>query len=325
MNKFLIIQTAFLGDVILATPLIEKLHKFYPNCTIDFLLRKGSEELLDGHPHLNKILVWDKKQKKYKNLFQLRRQIRAEKYDVVINLQRFISTGYLTAFSKAKLRIGFSKNPFSFLYTHSIKHIIGDQNTKQHEVERNLSLIAHLTDSNFIRPKLYPGKLSSNAYLEGEYVCVAPTSVWFTKQFPAAKWVDLLNKLDTNITIVLIGSSSDHDACEDIMQATHHPRIKNLAGKLSLLETAGLIKGAKMNYVNDSAPLHLASATNAPVTAIFCSTIPEFGFGPLSDNSKIVQIKEDLYCRPCGIHGKSSCPEGHFRCAEIEIDSILQS
>ena len=75
-----------------------------------------------------------------------------------------------------------------------------------------------------------------------------------------------------------------------------------------------------MNYVNDSAPLHIASAMNAPVTVYFCSTEPSFGFGPLSDNKTIVEVKEKLNCRPCGLHGKESCPKGHFNCGlKIEI------
>jgi heptosyltransferase-2 len=77
------------------------------------------------------------------------------------------------------------------------------------------------------------------------------------------------------------------------------------------------MKYAEMNYVNDSAPMHLASAVNAPVTAYFCSTIPEFGFGPLSENSTVVQTTEKLPCRPCGLHGKRKCPEGHFKCADV--------
>jgi len=79
-----------------------------------------------------------------------------------------------------------------------------------------------------------------------------------------------------------------------------------------------------MNYVNDSAPMHLASAVNAPVTAVFCSTVPAFGFGPLSDKSFIAEKKEKLYCRPCTLHGKKSCPEQHFKCAEdIQVENVF--
>jgi heptosyltransferase-2 len=100
-------------------------------------------------------------------------------------------------------------------------------------------------------------------------------------------------------------------------------RIINLAGKLSLLESAALMKEAQMNFTNDSAPLHLASAVNAPVTVVYCSTTPDFGFGPLSDNSVIVQIQEDLSCRPCGLHGRTSCPEVHFKCAvDINLEAL---
>ena len=89
----------------------------------------------------------------------------------------------------------------------------------------------------------------------------------------------------------------------------------NLSGKLTFLQTAALMKDAKMNYVNDSAPMHIASSMNASVTAVYCSTIPEFGFGPLSDDSRIVQINKKLECRPCGLHGKKVCPKKHFDCA----------
>jgi heptosyltransferase-2 len=95
-----------------------------------------------------------------------------------------------------------------------------------------------------------------------------------------------------------------------------------MAGKLSLLESAAIMAGARMNFVNDSAPMHLASAVNAPVTAVFCSTVPAFGFGPLSDNAFIAETTIPLDCRPCGLHGYTVCPKGHFKCAEIEIHTL---
>src|ERR1700693_2134267 len=120
MQKILVIQTAFTGDVVLATALIEKLHRFFHGAHIDLLVRKGNEGLLSNHPFLHEVLVWNKKENRNKNLFRLYKKIRKEKYDKVINLQRFASTGLLTAFSGAKERIGFDKNPFSFLFTKKI-------------------------------------------------------------------------------------------------------------------------------------------------------------------------------------------------------------
>ncbi len=98
-------------------------------------------------------MIWNKKENKNKNLFRLLKKIRKEKYDKVINLQRFASTGMLTAFSGAKEKIGFDKNPLSFLFTKKIKH---DLSNKKHEVERNNELIAHFTDDSFTKPRLYP-------------------------------------------------------------------------------------------------------------------------------------------------------------------------
>ena len=101
-------------------------------------------------------------------------------------------------------------------------------------------------------------------------------------------------------------------------------KVSNLCGNLSFLQTSALISNAIMNFVNDSAPMHMASAMNAPTTAIYCSTVPEFGFGPLSDHSNIIETKEKLDCRPCGLHGFKKCPEDHFNCAKtIDTDSML--
>jgi heptosyltransferase-2 len=326
--KFLIIQTAFIGDVVLATPLVEQLRQHFPWATIDFLLRKGNESLLDNHPHIRKVFIFNKKEKKYRNLLTLIGQIRKEKYDYVINAQRFFASGLITVLSGAKQTIGFDKNPLSFFFSKKIKHHISAHDLGNHEVKRNLSLIAHLTDDHFVKPRLYPSDADfEKVKSETPYICIAPTSVWFTKQYPADRWIDFLNHIQQPIKVYLLGSKGDFQTCETIKSAIRNPQfaIHNLAGQLTFLESAALMKGAVMNYVNDSAPLHFASAVNAPVTAIFCSTVPEFGFGPLSDESHVVETKLTLSCRPCGLHGKKACPKGHFKCSHIHLKHMVNT
>jgi heptosyltransferase-2 len=324
--KVLIIQTAFIGDVILATALVEKLSAFSSDAQIDFLLRKGNETILANNPHIREILIWDKKNGKYRNLRQMLIRIRSRKYDVVVNVQRFISTGVLAAFSGAKRIIGFDKNPLSFLFTNKVKHVIGSKEHPVHEVQRNLALISELTDGSMVRPKVYPSEKDfQQVKTEGSYVTMAPASVWFTKQLPVPKWLEAIALLPAEVSVYLIGGREDIPLCEAIRRSSGRDNVINLAGRLSLMESAALMKNALMNIVNDSAPLHLASAVNAPVTAVFCSTIPAFGFGPLSDQSTIIETKLALDCRPCGLHGFRRCPKGHFRCAEIDAAEIVKS
>jgi ADP-heptose:LPS heptosyltransferase len=321
MNKILVIQTAFIGDVILATPILEALHTAYPNAIIDVLVRKGNQALFTGHPFLRQALVWDKSNGKYKNLFLLRIAIRRQKYDLVINCQRFAASGFLTAFSGAKVKIGFDKNPFSKRFTHKVSHEISKE---KHECERNLELLKPLGISGIAKPKLYPKPLDHKP--NEPYVCIAPASVWFTKQFPEHKWVELIQKIGKQKLILLTGGPSDVALCNRILDKLNGYNIKNISGQLQLLQSAELMREAEMNYVNDSAPMHLCSAVDAPVTAIYCSTIPEFGFGPLSSKSFIVQTNETLDCRPCGLHGFNACPKGHFKCAEtISAEQIIHS
>jgi heptosyltransferase-2 len=320
LKKILVIQTASIGDVILATPIIEKLHFHYPDAAIDFLIKKGNDPLFEGHPFLHKILVWDKSNDKYGNLFRLLIFIRNQKYDCVINVQRFASSGLLTAYSGAKLKIGFNKNPLSVLFTKRIKHTIKQGN--RHEADRNLDLVKWFTNDSSFPVRLYPTQshfAKMSQYKTVKYITISPASLWFTKQFPAEKWVEFLKDIPHEFRIYFLGSVKDHEICENIIKIANYPNALNLSGKLSFLESAALMKDAQMNFVNDSAPMHFASAINAPTTAIFCSTVPEFGFGPLADNSVIVQTSERLDCRPCGLHGFNQCPKKHFKCA-ITID-----
>ncbi len=316
--KILVIQTAFIGDVILATPVLLALKRQHPQAEIDVLVRKGNESLLTNFPGLNQVITWDKKRDKTRNLLGLIKEIRGRRYDTVINLQRFGATGLLTALSGAPQRIGFDKNPFSLFFTRKVQHAIASASL--HETQRNLQLLSNTPETTPTRPQLFPSASDVEKVkpLQSHpYYCIAPTSVWFTKQVPAEKWLELIRHIRTrhsDAKIYLLGGPDDGMASEAIRSKSGDSLVENLCGKLSFLQTAALMQNADWNFVNDSAPLHIASAMNAPVTAYFCSTTPDFGFGPLSDKSKTVQVN-GLACRPCGLHGYKKCPKGHFQCA----------
>lgn len=312
MKQFLIIQTAFLGDVILCTPVLSELKRIYPDCKIDVVVRKGNEGLLQHHPAVHTIITWNKAQHKYRNLLKTIRQVRKTQYDEVINLQRFTSAGLILLMSKAKTKIGFDKNKFQFAYTFCVPHIIKEG---VHEVNRNLSTIQHHNAAQHVRPSLFPSAEDEEKVaplIKDTYYCIAPASVWFTKQVPEEKWENLIALLVPKGTVYLIGAPNDY-ALAKRLKGTN-TSVVNLCGQLSLLQSAALMRNATMNYVNDSGPLHLASAVNAPTRAYFCSTVPSFGFGPLSADSKIISTPEQLDCRPCGLHGYTSCPKKHFKC-----------
>ncbi len=319
MKRILLIQTAFLGDVILATPLIAELKRLFPKSEISVLVKKGNETLLENNPHIHEVFTFEKSKGKYTEVIRLVRDFRKCQFDLAINLHRFGSSGLITMLSGAKKTIGFAKNPFSFAYSKRLPHAIGEGT---HEVARNLSLIKEFGAVELRRPELYPSQANMDkvkSFNEGPFFCFAPASVWFTKQLPVEKWIELAQRKSTEGTVYLLGGKQDYDLCEQIRTSVPNRQIINLCGELNLLESAALMSSATRNFVNDSGPLHIASAMNAPVTAFFCSTIPEFGFGPLSDDSTILQVEEKLSCRPCGLHGHASCPKGDFQCG-LAID-----
>jgi heptosyltransferase-2 len=213
----------------------------------------------------------------------------------------------------------------SIFFSQRVKHKI--RTGEMHETQRNLLLMKGIVDNPVIQPKLYPSTdddALTSQYKTHRYICVAPASLWFTKQFPAHKWLEFLKEVPADLYVYLLGSPADKKLCEEIISLSGHQNILNLAGKMKLLETASLMRDAAMNFVNDSAPMHLSSSVNAPTTAVFCSTITAFGFGPLSDDACVVETDVELDCRPCGLHGLAACPEKHFNCANtIDKEKLL--
>jgi heptosyltransferase-2 len=332
ISRILIIQTAFLGDVILCTPLIKAAKKLSPDPSISFLLIPETRNILENNPHLNEILVYDKKgkEKGLKNLFRIVRRIKKKSFDLAIIPHRHIRSALLAYLAKIPQRIGFDKSTGSFLFTQSVTY----QNNL-HEVDRNLRLLKDFShDLSDAAPELFPSsedfsyasQLLQNAGVKenDRLVGIAPGSVWATKRWLPERFAevsDLLMK-KARVKVVFLGSEQDGKLCSAIANLMEEEPVI-LAGRTTVLQSAAVISKCKVILSNDSAPVHIASAMKRPVVEIFGSTIPEFGFGPYGEGHIIIEKK--MECRPCGIHGKNKCPKKHFKCmTEITTQEVFE-
>lgn len=336
-KNILIIQTAFIGDTILASHFARAVKAEFPDHQIHFFLRKGNESVIQGLSSVHKVWVWEKSGGKTRNLLKLIGELRKLRFDHVFNLHRHFNSGLVSALMKSQEKIGFRQNPLSFFYTKKLDHKIphhpqDNEEVVWHEVQRNLQLLKSVrpelkieNDSKLYRPELPitdKNKDKVSPYVKGDYFVLAPASVWFTKAWSEEKYRSLVELLSSKGEVYLIGGPQDGDLCDRIGQGIS--RVTNLCGKLNLLDSAALMEKAKRVFVNDSAPLHLASCVNANTTAIFCSTVPAFGYTPLAQNSIVIDVGNSLDCRPCGLHGHTTCPLGHFKCSwDIEVERVF--
>jgi len=323
-NKVLIIQTAFLGDAILISSLLEKIRIESPETIIHLLVRKGNESIFQAYPHKNLAKVWayDKKQK-WSSWRALRAQFQGEHFNQVFVAQRFFGMGLLSLSIGAKKVVGFDKNPLSWFFTERVSHEWGNG---KHETERNTALISSWLGSKVYKPFLSPvDKDLPKGLLTKKYICISPGSVWETKRLPVRVWIEFIKQLPENQPVVLMGAPNEVHLAEEIEKACTKNRIINEAGKHGLVDAIRIYQQSLMSYVNDSGPMHICSAVNTPTVAVFCSTIPSFGFGPLADWNRIIEVL-DLACRPCGDHGKKSCPLVHYACAnQITGNQLFKS
>jgi heptosyltransferase-2 len=318
--KILIIQTAFIGDVILTTPLVAAAHKLYPAAIIDFLTIPRSVNLLQNNPAIQNIIIFDKRgaDKGLSGLRNLAAQLRTAGYDLCLTPHRSLRSAFLSYASKAPVRIGFDRSAWKYSFTEIVKYPV-----HAHEIERNLALLQPLGHVIPIsRPEIYPTEedkeavkkqlIDNNLSETDALFALAPGSIWPTKRWPEEYYAQICQLItDQEFIPVLIGGQEDMDLCNKIVKFCS--RAINLAGKLTLRQTVDLLQSCKGILTNDSAPLHLGLAAAIPVYAIFGSTITDFGFAPFGKHDRIIEDKA-LACRPCGIHGRNKCPLKTFAC-----------
>lgn len=337
-KKILIIQTAFIGDVILTIPLVNVLKKNLNDSEIDFLCIPKTRELLENNPNISEIIIYDKHNENgiggFKNISNV---IKKNNYDIIISPHRSFRSSFLAFFSGSKLTIGFNTSSLSILYKKTVNFIINI-----HEIQRNLKLLGPLgiVENSIIKPDFYfSGEkvkkidkiLSENKIRETDkFILAAPGSIWYTKRFPYKKFSNVFNLLkEYDLKICLIGSNDDIDLCNSIISISENKNVLNFSGKLSLLETVELISRSNLILTNDSAPLHMANAVGTKVIALFGATIPGFGFYPYGEKDRIIEIN-GLKCRPCRIHGGNKCPIRTFDCMNLisendVMESIVES
>ncbi len=321
---YIIYQTAFLGDIILSTSLIGAIKNNVPGSRIIIVTTPVGESLLRGDKRIQRIVIYDKRSrdKGLAGLIRKAKEIRniVDKQDsVYISLHRFAKASVIGYLSGAKTRAGFKASVCSFLYNRRAEYRFGI-----HEIQRNIELLSAALDKvhkelKLERPELFFSKkeykkvknIIEETFNSGEkIVSVAPGSVWTTKRWPAEYFRELIHALDKRkVKVILIGGKEDIDLCRSL----EYGNTLNLAGELSLPESAIAIGQSRALVTNDSAPLHLASAVNTPAVAIFGATTLLFGFGPLSDGSVVLENNR-VKCRPCGRHGADRCREKHFEC-----------
>lgn len=319
----LLLQPAFLGDVVLSTALIESWHRAFPKDPIRVWVRKGADGFFDDHPFVTEVLVWDRSgRSKYRRMLSLAFRARRRHPAMVVNLHRFSSMALAARIIGAPQNAGFEGVSSFGLAATRAEHGIGDG---RHETERNHALIAGQVgafDSTQDRPRLHPSGAHRTAVRTwpAEAAILAPSSVWATKRWPESHWSALVDALhEEGREVVLMGGPGDDRLLEAIaIRCRHRPHV--MAGQLSLLGSASLMASASVVVSNDSAPLHMAGAVGTPVVGVFCSTTPALGFGALPGDierglAENVEVSSsELACKPCGLHGKKSCPESHFQC-----------
>jgi len=321
----LVIQTAFLGDVVLTTPLLEALAARYG--PVDVVTTPAAAPLIETHPAVRRVIPYDKKgrDRGLGGLVRLARALRAEQYECAYLPHRSLRTALAAWLARIPQRVGFDDG-WRSLYTD-----VRRRAKQGHEIDRVLALAG--VTVHRIRPSLHV-PLADRAATEGflrehgireRFVALAPGSIWGSKRWPYYR--ELAERLADSVGIVVVGRPEDAGLAAEITTAVARSGGQAVSGcgRLTIRQSAEAIRRAAVLVTNDSAPLHFAQAVDTPTVAIFGSTVPSFGFGPRGPRDRVVQL-DGLACRPCSAHGPPSCPLGHHLCMKsLSVQDVLQA
>lgn len=306
--EILVIKPSSLGDVIHSLPFLKSLKDTFKDVHIDWVISKNLAEILENHPLINNLIIFDKDSwKSIKNLpkttreaGRLIRTLRSKKYDMVIDLQGLLRSGIITGIAQSPVKIGFdnAREGSRCFYNKKI-HI----NDTQHAVDRYLEVAKSIganserigfplviDESVKERVKSLTGDLK-------EYVVIVPSARWETKRWHPENFARLVSEI--GIPCVIAGSKSDKQIAKHILDSSGGKCI-DLSGKTDLKELAALIAKAKAVISNDSGPMHIAAALGVPVIALFGPTDPE-KTGPYGwkNNKNLKVIRTSVPCSPC--------------------------
>ncbi len=335
-ERILIVQTSFLGDVVLTTPLVSEIRHRYPEAVLAIMCTPSAQGLLKNNPDLDEIIADDKKGngRGFTGLWRKAKELRKRGFTMALSPHKSLRSALILFLARIPCRIGFRQSAGWFLYHYRV-----ERDANCHDIERNLSILRALG----IEPDQCQRHLriqidsSTQANVEGLFHSLGierkkgqlifglnPGSVWPTKRWSAEGYADLMVRLKKKYrcVIILFGSPEDGKIVDRIQELAGHVG-ESLVGRTRLPELACALEWCDAFITNDSMPMHVAVARGVPVIAIFCATTPSLGFYPYS--SRAVVVEKGLSCRPCSSHGGRRCPLGTEDCIRlVQPEDVLQ-
>ncbi|MGQ7868920.1 glycosyltransferase family 9 protein [Sunxiuqinia sp. sy24] len=308
-TKILIIRFSSIGDIVLTSPVVRCLKKQLPQTEIHFLTKEKHENLLQANPYIDRIHLLKS------NLTELVQQLQQEDYDYIVDLHHNLRSQFI----KRNLR----KKTFTLQKLNIKKWLLVTFKInilpKLHIVDRMMATVATLGIKNdlqgldhFIPEKEnYPLDNLPDKFRKG-YVALVLAGTYYTKRLPAEKHLELIHQ--TDVRYILLGGKNELKLAQQI--EVHAPgRVFNLCHKLSLNQSASLVRDARLVVANDTGLMHIAAAFQKKVLSIWGSTTPNLGMTPYLPNPHSQMQKVDgLSCQPCSKIGRQYCPKKHFRC-----------
>jgi heptosyltransferase-2 len=329
----LVVQTAFLGDVVLTTPLLTVLAERHG--PVDVVTTPAAAPLLETHPAVRRVFPYAKRgsDRGIGGLLALAARLRAEGHEIAYLPHRSLRSAALARLAGIPRRIGFADG-WPVLYTETRQ-----RPTAGHEIDRLLTLAGPVVagaPSRHAPPALVTtiddriraeGFLREHGIGTGPFVALAPGSIWGSKRWHG--YADLAARLagSRGPAIVVVGGPEDAALGSEVTAAVAQAGGKGASacGRLSLRESVELIRRASVLVTNDSAPLHFAQAVGTACVAVFGPTLPAFGFGPRGPRDQTLGV-DGLACRPCSRHGPTRCPLGHHLCmTSLRVDDVLHA
>ena len=313
-KNILVVRSDRVGDVVLTTPALAALREAFPQATISVLATSQTREIVEGNPHINEVIVDDRKgaQKGFGGFFHLVGLLRKKNFDLAVIFHTKKRTNLLCFLAGIPTRLGYRNNKFGFLLTKGVKDIRMEGN--KHEAEYCLELLKHIgVESNNLKLHVSLKRKSedwarqfikdNNISDSNILIAVHPGASCISKRWPARRFAEVIDAIQFPVVkIILVGTADNEKIAKEIRAAVQAPII-DLTGLTSIGQLASLLKRCRLLISNDSGPVHIAAAMGTPVISIFGRNqagLSPRRWGPLGQNDVI--LHKEVGCEICLAH-----------------------
>lgn len=326
-RRITVLRLSSIGDIVLTLPVVHALRAAFPAARLDYWVKEEYRDLVGFDTAVTHVRALERDARRVEDLVSMSAEL--EESDLIVDLHANLRTRILTFRQQAPVLVAPTHR---WARERWVRAKWSRPAPAPHALQRYATALRPLGLAAPGPPRLEVGEqaegwarewVAAQAFAQPAWV-FAPGAQHATKRWPEASWIELLSRAQAEgLPVIVLSTTAERKAAPELAAAVAAAGSARWVTE-SLARAGALLSHAAGAVTCDSGLMHMAAARGRRVVALFGSTSPVLGFAPCGEGHQV--LGRGLPCRPCTVHGRESCPLGHFRCMrDLSVEQVWQA